>query len=180
MSRRADGQLLKTKVVATMGAPRAGVFGADFEPLGSYARPEEFWNRFMQQFCHESQFLVDVVRLNMAFYRIDGQPAGEFQRQVLAWLRDNADLSRNTAVLGDLPGPKLRTASDTPSRRVEDGELVLALGTERPRAASASGSGRGRCSRRTKMRRSTSNNSPVPIPRSWWWSATAGSRSKAM
>ena len=35
-------------------------------------------------------------------------------------------------MLGDLPGPKLRTASDTPSRRVEDGELVLALGTERP------------------------------------------------
>ena len=128
MNIRSDGQILKTKLVATMGIPRDGVFGPDGRQELQYASPEEFWNSFFGWFVKDDRFLIDIIRLNMAFFN-----TGENERRILKWLRDNCRTTRNVALLGDLPGPKLRIR-DLPNDElnVGKGETLQVMWHTRP------------------------------------------------
>lgn len=104
MFKRNDGKLLKTKIVATMGAPRDEVYDLELKRLGKADDSASFWDTFLEGFFKDNRFLIDVLRLNMAFYTAPGVE----QLAVINWLRKNRSRLGNVAILGDLPGPKLR------------------------------------------------------------------------
>lgn len=121
MFRREDGRLLKTKIVATLGAaqtkgflarqtpgytPRTihGLNGRSLTAQDSQTE-SQFWDEFLGWFFTDSMFMIDVARLNMAFF--DPLQPHE-QESLLKWLRSRRERARNLAVLADLAGPKLR------------------------------------------------------------------------
>jgi pyruvate kinase len=123
MHRKSDGSLLKTKIVATLGRPRGGVCEPGGQPMNFRGRID-FWDQFMSWFFRGSMYLIDVVRLNMAFF----SPPGENERQIIKWLRDNKSKTGNVALLGDLPGPKIRLsglAGPTTLKLGQQVDLVL-------------------------------------------------------
>lgn len=115
---RKDRCLLKTKIVATIGIPRGGIFNIN----GNFKEDDEvvdypaLFSWFVQE--HTSNFMVDVIRMNMAFYK-----DGETEQAIFKWLRDNkSGMSKNVAVLGDLPGPKIRLGDVGGTLKVSKGE----------------------------------------------------------
>lgn len=106
-----DGKPLRTKIVATLGGLSHDMFDPSGAERVSFGGSPEDWDRFLGWFREGSGMLVDVLRLNMSFFEppADGAHHSECkERIVLDWLRDNAESIGNVAVLGDLPGPKLR------------------------------------------------------------------------
>nr|AAU84234.1 pyruvate kinase [uncultured archaeon GZfos3D4] len=62
--------------------------------------------------------MVDVIRMNMAFHK-----GGETERAIFKWLRENKKgMTKNVAVLGDLPGPKIRLGGVGGAIKVSKGE----------------------------------------------------------
>jgi len=120
MYMRADGRLLKTKIVATMGKPRKGVHDPQGHAIEESQDPDRFWDTFLGWFSREGMYLIDVIRLNLSFY----DPPGENERRIIKWLRDNREKVKNVALLGDLPGPKLRL------RGIPSGNLQLSETSE--------------------------------------------------
>jgi len=115
---RKDGCLLKTKIVATIGIPRGGIFdiNGDFKEEDEVVDYPALFSWFVQQ--HTGNFMVDVIRMNMAFHK-----DGKTERAIFKWLRENKnDMTKNVAVLGDLPGPKIRLGSVGGSIKVSKGE----------------------------------------------------------
>lgn len=100
--RERDGQLLKTKIIATMGEPRGEIYSPDDEFIKEKVEYPRLFSWFVEE--RAGTFMVDVLRLNMAFYK-----HGENERKIFRWLVENKNgLAKNVAVLGDLPGPKIR------------------------------------------------------------------------
>ncbi len=111
MHRRKDGKPLRTKIVATVGAlthEMCGPGGVETVPFGGSA---DDWERFLGWFERDDGYLIDVLRINMSFYQPadDGTPDPDCKElKILSLLKDQRQRFRNLAVLGDLPGPKLR------------------------------------------------------------------------
>ncbi|MCP4582604.1 MAG: pyruvate kinase [candidate division Zixibacteria bacterium] len=117
-----DRQFLKTKIVATMGEPRGGIFNPSLEK--KLKNDDNFWDNFLSWFIKNNMYLIDIVRLNMSFFK----PPGENEKKIIRWLRDNKKLVKNVAVLGDLQGPKPRLGNrKSKSLAIEAGEKVRLL-----------------------------------------------------
>lgn len=116
---RADNKLLRTKIVATIGAPHDRIFdpqdGFIAEWEKKFRSPEGFYDAFLRWFVQPNQsdfYMIDIIRLNMSFAKKEEEEIGEYgrnERLIFEWLKEHkGDLVKNVAVLGDLPGPKLR------------------------------------------------------------------------
>lgn len=115
---RDDGQrktLLKTKIVATVGMERGhvkpGKPGAAkerdevFDPNGNPVPGVLPHNELLSWLVRAG---VDVIRLNMSFAS-EQKPYGAVEKQIMQWVSANRKgIARHVAVLGDLPGPKIR------------------------------------------------------------------------
>ncbi len=107
-----DGQvksLLKTKIVATVGKERSGPEAERgdevFDPNGDPVMGVLPHDRLLSWLVRAG---VDVLRLNMSFAS-DQKPYGAVEKQIMEWVAANRNgLARHVAVLGDLPGPKIR------------------------------------------------------------------------
>ena len=102
---RSGGGLLKTKIVATIGQRRGGgtdeIFDVSGNPIDGSVETGELLGMMIEAGA-------DVFRLNMSFAAL-GDSYGETQAEVLRWLDANKNAAaRHVAVLGDLPGPKIR------------------------------------------------------------------------
>ncbi|MFH1689785.1 MAG: pyruvate kinase [Candidatus Eisenbacteria bacterium] len=111
MHRRRDGGPLRTRIVATLG----GLAHEMYDPSGSrtaaFASSGSDWEEFLEWFRDGEDYLIDVLRMNMSFYEPapDGAPDPECKElKILDWLMANRQTLEGVAVLGDLPGPKLR------------------------------------------------------------------------
>lgn len=101
--------LPKTKIVATMGVPRPGVSDRTGRRSLKYKKGERaktFWDAFLPMFFQGDKFMLDVLRLNMNYFELPG----DNELQIFKWLSDHKARLKNVAVLGDLPGPKVRLA----------------------------------------------------------------------
>lgn len=109
------GQLLKTKIVATVGQKR-GVLettneGKEYRDLihDREERPvksEVEYGELLEWLIREG---ADVIRLNMSFAAQEGKEYGADAKEVLKWIaRNRKGLAKWIVVLGDLPGPKIR------------------------------------------------------------------------
>lgn len=112
---RTDGKLLRTKIIATIGAPHDEIFDLSDCFIKKWEEkfetPEGFYESLLSWFAQLSQpdyYTIDTIRLNMAFAK-QQTPYGANEGLIFNWLRRHKnDLAKNVAVLGDLPGPKLR------------------------------------------------------------------------
>lgn len=128
--RERDGQLLKTKIIATMGEPRGEIYSPDDEFIKEKVEYPRLFSWFVEE--RAGTFMVDVLRLNMAFYK-----HGENERKIFRWLVENKNgLAKNVAVLGDLPGPKIRLGNvgEKPVKLSKGDPFNLYFGTERNRS----------------------------------------------
>lgn len=101
---RNDGQLLKTKIIATIGAEKC----ARVSPSGQEYQEVEYEKLFKWFLQPKSNsFMVDILRLNMAFY---SPKKGEEQyRKIFNWLeKEKNSAAKNVGVLCDLAGAKTR------------------------------------------------------------------------
>ena len=97
------GHLIGTKIVATLGPERAGIHDPDG---GQCAQPVS--QETMLRWFAEAG--ADVLRLNMAYF----EAPGVAERKIFDCLvAHREDWARNLAVLGDLPGPKIRLRAIT-------------------------------------------------------------------
>lgn len=109
--RAGDGTRLRTKIVATLGGLRNRVSSPDGERTVEFSGTEDDWNTFLEWFFEDGGYRIDLLRLNMSFFerRRDGAPDPDCRElRILRWLRANRERLPATAVLADLPGPKLR------------------------------------------------------------------------
>jgi len=107
-----NDQLLKTKIVATVGKERSGPQAGRKDEV---CRPD---GTAVDNVLDHGELLAwlidkgaDVIRLNMSFASDEQKQRsyGEIEERVLSWVRENrSGLAKNVAVLGDLPGPKIR------------------------------------------------------------------------
>jgi pyruvate kinase len=120
-----DGRLLKTKIVATVGPERGGLRGNVTDEIydldGNPQKDLIPHGVLLEWLIREG---VDVIRLNMSFAALQ-EPYGLAEGTVLRWLGEhNDDLAKRIAVLGDLPGPKIRLNLDN-SHSVGRGDRYL-------------------------------------------------------
>jgi pyruvate kinase len=111
MHRRKDGKPLRTKIVATVGALTHEVCGPGGVETEHFEGSADDWARFLAWFERDDGYLIDVLRINMSFYQPTdaGTPDPDCKElKILSLLKDQRQRFRNVAVLGDLPGPKLR------------------------------------------------------------------------
>ena len=111
-----ENKFLKTKIIASLGPPRGGIY----DPDGNFEENEVDYGTFLNWFVQDYTgcFMVDVIRLNMSFFT-DGKNEFKFFR----WLKENKDgLAKNVAVSCDLAGPKMRLADIDGTVHVEKGE----------------------------------------------------------
>lgn len=140
---RTDGKLLRTKIVATIGAPHDEIF----DPSGRFIEKwkkefetsEGFYESLLSWFAQPSQpdyYTIDIIRLNMAFAK-QQTPYGANEGLIFGWLRRHKnDLAKNVAVLGDLPGPKLRLGDVGNPVSLNKGQTFqLYYGTRKPPGA---------------------------------------------
>ncbi|MBD3235852.1 MAG: hypothetical protein GF330_04040 [Candidatus Eisenbacteria bacterium] len=91
-------ELIGTKIVATLGPARAGIH----DPDGSECREPVAQETALRWFAEAG---ADLLRLNMAYF----EPPGGLQREIIQILdAHRAGWARRLALLGDLPGPKIR------------------------------------------------------------------------
>jgi len=131
MHRRRDGRPLRTKIVATVGALGHSMYDPGGTETVDFGGSSEDWERFLGWFEDEDGHLFDVLRLNMSFYEpaSDGTPDPDCKElRILRLLKADPQRFRNVAVLGDLPGPKLRLMGVGSAMTVSAGqELELKL-----------------------------------------------------
>jgi pyruvate kinase len=98
MRRRRDRQMLKTKIVATLGPPRVIC-----DPQGNRTKEPVGYERMIPWFIEAG---VDVLRLNMAFFK----DAGDSVAQAVVAALDNLNprLRQRVGLMIDLQGPKIR------------------------------------------------------------------------
>ncbi|MCK4916316.1 MAG: hypothetical protein KAS89_09095, partial [Candidatus Eisenbacteria sp.] len=111
MHRREDGKPLRTKIVATVGALTHEMYDTGGVEAVRFGGSADDWARFLGWFERDDGYLIDVLRINMSFYQPadDGAPDPDCKElRILSLLRAQRQRFRNLAVLGDLPGPKLR------------------------------------------------------------------------
>lgn len=115
-----DGNLLHAKIVATLGAAKAELTDSVTDRLRRFDSPEAYWEAFLSGFFVGEHCLIDVLRLNMSFFN----PTQRTERHLLNCLRANKFKMRRVAVLGDLPGPKIRVRRLTQPLAVQRGEQI--------------------------------------------------------
>jgi pyruvate kinase len=126
-----NGQLLKTKIVATVGEKRGGLKkpkdGKEYLDLlhDAQERPvknEVEYGELLTWLIREG---ADVIRLNMSFASQEGKAYGADAKEVLTWLANNrTGLAKWIVVLGDLPGPKIRLGLEN-EISLEEGDKFL-------------------------------------------------------
>lgn len=132
-----DSNLLKTKIVATVG-PKRGELRINskggkrrdelFNPDGTTVAGPIDHGTLLEWFINAG---VDVVRLNMTFASLS-KPYGAVEKKVLRWLTANKDgKAKHVAVLGDLPGPKIRLKLDRDYSLKVDATFSLDFATKR-------------------------------------------------
>jgi pyruvate kinase len=120
-----NGQLLKTKIVATVGQERSGPDARNddeiFDPDGNPVKGVLEHGELLSWLIHKG---VDVIRVNMSFAS-EQEVYGADVKKIFQWVMANRDgLAKHVAVLGDLPGPKMRLNVNTPVS-VERGDTYL-------------------------------------------------------
>ena len=138
MHRRQDGKPLKTKIVATAGALAHEMYDPGGVESVRFGGSADDWARFLGWFERDDGHLIDVLRINMSFYQPadDGTPDPDCKElKILSLLKAQRRRFRNLAVLGDLPGPKLRLMGVGDEIELSDGqrvELMLAGDCDAP------------------------------------------------
>jgi pyruvate kinase len=132
-----NGQLLKTKIVATVGQERnlPGKEDEIFDPDGNPVKGVLKHGELLSWLIHKG---VDVIRINMSFASeqemSSEQIYGADARKILQWVLANRDgLAKNVAVLGDLPGPKMRLNINAPVAVERGDPFLLNFVEEQPR-----------------------------------------------
>ena len=129
-----QGHLLKTRVVVTLGPPRGGERDGKsdemFDPHGNPVNEPLDCGQLIEWLIREG---TDVIRLNMSFAPL-GHPYGSNEKKILDWMNAHKnDLAKHVAVLGDLPGPKIRLRVNGPQDLgIGDTFLLDFTGEERP------------------------------------------------
>lgn len=104
----------KTKIVATVGQCRGGSAGLLFDGRNQRVTRKLTHGEMLTWFIQAG---ADLIRLNMSFAG-RGETYGSNEAQYLKWLNENKnDIARRVAVLGDLPGPKIRLTGVTVPRK---------------------------------------------------------------
>ena len=100
-------QRLKTKIVATIGPADIKRSDTNQTGLENGRAYDELFRSFVQP-GHPDCFMVDMMRLNMAFYAEDNEQTKVYDG-VFNWVRQNKDgLARHFGILCDLAGAKTR------------------------------------------------------------------------
>ncbi|OGU61359.1 MAG: hypothetical protein A2V66_15835 [Ignavibacteria bacterium RBG_13_36_8] len=95
----------RTKIVATIGPQRTENDSDKTEELGQFVNRVIPHGQLLEKFIDAG---VDVIRLNMSFASKQ-DPYGYNEEQYLKWLNQYKNTkAKRIAVLGDLPGPKIR------------------------------------------------------------------------
>jgi len=121
---RKDGQCLRTKIVATIGRENTKKFDTKGNPCQA-VKYEKLFEWFVQPGIKKATFMVDVLRLNMAFYTSDKETS--VYERIFQWLeeqeRTKDKLSRNIGILCDLAGAKTRLGAMCQGEtKLENGE----------------------------------------------------------
>lgn len=117
---RKDGQRLKTKIIATIGAEGRPLV----DPNGNECKNVDYKTLF-KWLTHPKDkcLMVDVLRLNMAFYSSDKKQ--EPYENIFKWLEQGkSGLTKNVGVLCDLAGAKTRLG------KIAGGEAKLEKGRD--------------------------------------------------
>lgn len=100
-------QFLKTKIIATIGKKPKEVFDVNKQLVDKTLDYDKFFLWFIQN--GSNRFIVDILRINMAYFK-----SGRNERKIFNWLEKNKEgIAKDVAVLGDLPGPKIRITLET-------------------------------------------------------------------
>lgn len=117
MYRRTDDQLLRTKIVATIGPEGRDLYDLE-ENLQSKVTYRDLLNWLIAKF---NSFPVDIIRLNMSFYPENKENCKKlFDR--LMHTQTYRKIVQNVAILADLPGAKMRLGN------IKDGKVQLIKG----------------------------------------------------
>jgi pyruvate kinase len=122
-----DGRPLRTKIVATLGALSHEMYAPDGAETVRFGGTADDWSSFLSWFEDDGGHLFDVLRLNMSFFKpgADGGLDPDCKElKILRLLREERERFRNIAVLGDLPGPKLRLTGVGEARPLQAGQRV--------------------------------------------------------
>lgn len=122
----------RTKIVATVGPLRKEKEDNRTDELGKFVDGVIPHDQLLDKFIEAG---VDIIRLNMSFASRQDQ-YGDNEKRYLAWLNEHKDTKADRiAVLGDLPGPKIRLGDVFLGGRnkMKKGDtLFLGFGKERP------------------------------------------------
>ena len=123
----------RTKIVATVGPQRTDHDSNKTNELGLFDDQGLIpHGSIMQQFIEAG---VDIIRLNMSFAPYE-KPYADTQRKYLEWLSEHErDIADEVAVLGDLPGPKIRLGEvDIQNQAImkKGDDFYLGFGETRP------------------------------------------------
>jgi pyruvate kinase len=112
---RQDNQRLKTKIIATMGSEDRTLYDPQGQECDN-AKYEQLFQWFKQP--NHDCFMVDILRLNMAFYSSDRKQ--DPYKRIFGWLEQEKEgLAKNVGVLCDLAGAKTRLGE------IEGGEVKV-------------------------------------------------------
>ena len=127
----------RTKIVATVGPQRRENEINSTDELGPFLDGVVPHAQLLEKFIDAG---VDIIRLNMSFAS-QQEPYGANEEAYLCWLNKHCKgKARNIAVIGDLPGPKIRLGrvfleEDQPLKKSDI--VNLSFGNEEPVAPGA-------------------------------------------
>jgi pyruvate kinase len=125
-----EKRFLRTKIVATIGEEKSDKYDLQGRP-----HPEEITYNMLFDWFKQPNYnhlMIDIIRLNMSFYETEKE---EQYKKLFGVLADNNQTySKNIAVLGDLPGPKIRLGNvqETELEIKKDKPVKLNFGEEKP------------------------------------------------
>ncbi len=119
----------KTKIVATVGEARGGkndiIFDPSEKPVTGHVRHDELLSWLIEAGAN-------VIRINMSFAH-KSDPYGANEGKYLTWLDANKEgVAKGIAVIGDLPGPKIRLGGVSSKTLTEGDEYFFNFGDAPP------------------------------------------------